>query len=232
MLHEWITAVLLRIKALLRRRELDRDLNDELEFHLAMREQRLVEQGVTPEEAHYAARREFGNPMRAKETNREMWTFTFLETLLQDLRYSLRQLRRNPGFTAVAVITLALGIGANTAIFSVVNAILLRPLPFAEPSELVSVVSTRLRGDVTDNASYPDFADWRAQNNVFSQMAAYDTDNFTLTGRGEAVHIQGAVVSANLFSLLGVKPVLGRTFLPDEDQLPAANGAFAIILSQ
>ena len=151
--------------------------------------------------------------------------------LIQDLRYGLRMLAKNPGFTAVAVLTLALGIGANTAIFSVVNAVLLRPLPLAAPHQLVSVVSTRLRGNVPDNASYPDFADWRAQNHVFSQMAAYNTDNFTLTGQGEAVHIQGAVVSADLFSLLGVKPVLGRAFLPDEDNLPAANGAFAIILS-
>lgn len=155
----------------------------------------------------------------------------YIESFIQDFLYGLRQLRHNPGFTTVAILTLALGIGANTAIFSVVNAVLLRPLSFAAPQQLVSVVSTRLHGNVPDNASYPDFADWRAQNHVFSQMAAYDTDNFTLTGQGEAMHIQGAVVSADLFSLLGVKPVLGRAFLPDEDKLPAANGAFAIILS-
>jgi putative ABC transport system permease protein len=108
--------------------------------------------------------------------------------------------------------------------------VLLRPLPFVEPDRLVSIVSM-CGGNVPDNASYPDFADWRAQNHVFSEMAAYHTDNFTLTGQGEAMHIQGTVVSADLFSLLDVKLVLGRAFLPNEDKLPTANGAFAIILS-
>ncbi|MGC1968042.1 MAG: ABC transporter permease, partial [Candidatus Acidiferrales bacterium] len=166
-----------------------------------------------------------------KESVRDHRGLPVLETLVQDIRYAFRMLRKSPGFTAVTILTLALGIGANTAIFSVVNAVLLQPLPFHNPGQLVSVVSTRLRGNVSDNAAYPDFADWRAQNHVFSQMAAYDTDDFTLSGQGEAIHIHGAVVSTNLISLLGVTPVLGRAFLPDENKLPTANGTFAIILS-
>ncbi len=154
-----------------------------------------------------------------------------MTTLLQELRYGLRILANNTGFTAVAVLTLALGIGANTALFSVVSAVLLRPLPFPEPDRLVSVVSMRLRENAPDNASYPDFADWRAQNHVLARMAAFHTDSFTLTGQGEAAHIPGAVVSADLFSLLGVNPALGRPFLPDDDKLGGTNGGFSIILS-
>jgi putative ABC transport system permease protein len=214
-----------------RRKRMMEDLDQDIRDFIERETQDNIERGMSPEEARYAALRKFGNVTRVKEETQEVWTFVWPEQLWQDVRVGLRQLRRNPGFAGVAVLTLALGIGVNTAIFSVVNAVLLRPLPFAAPQQLVSAVSTRLRGNVPDNASYPDFADWRAQNHVFSQMAAYDTDNFTLTGQGEAMHIQGAVVSADLFSLLGVKPVLGRAFLPAEDSLPAANGAFAIILS-
>jgi putative ABC transport system permease protein len=155
----------------------------------------------------------------------------YIENFRQDVRYGLRQLRRSPGFTGVAVLTLALGIGANTAIFSVVNAILLRPLPFPAPDQLVRVVSIRLRENAPDNASYPDFADWRAQNHAFEWMAAFHTDSFTLTGQGEATHIPGAVVSADLFSLLGVRPALGRTFRPEEDKLGATSEGFVVILS-
>jgi putative ABC transport system permease protein len=218
------------IKQLLSRHRLYSDLSREIREHFEEKTDELVANGMSREEATYAARREFGNATLIEERSREVWQWLSIETLFADARYALRMLRENPGFTTVAVVTLALGIGANTAIFSLVYAVLLRPLPFAAPDQLVSVVSMR-RGDVPDNASYPDFGDWRAQNHVFSEMAAYDTDNFSLTGQGEALHIQGAVVSADLFSLLGVRPALGRAFLPDEDKLPAANGAFAIILS-
>jgi putative ABC transport system permease protein len=152
-----------------------------------------------------------------------------MKTLWEDIRYGLRVLAKAPGFTLIAVLTLALGIGANTAIFSVVSAVLLRSLPFPLPEELVRVVSVRARGNAPDSASYPDFTDWRAQNHSFSQMAAYRTESFTLTGQGEPAHIKGAVVSAELFPLLRVQPLLGRTFLPEEDTPGAGTGA--VILS-
>jgi putative ABC transport system permease protein len=152
-------------------------------------------------------------------------------TLWQDLRYGLRLLAKSPGFTIVAVLTLALGIGANTAIFSVVNAVILRPLPFAAPDRLVAVWVTSLRSGATRGPSdYPDFADWRAQNHVFEHMAAFHTADFTLTGTDEPAHVFGAVVSADLFPLLGEQAKLGRTFRPEEDE-KITDGARPVILS-
>jgi putative ABC transport system permease protein len=138
--------------------------------------------------------------------------------LLQDVRYGVRMLIKNPGFTAIAVLTLALGIGANTAIFSVVNAELLRPLPFRDSERLVSVATANSRMHSSNgSASYPDFMDWRSQNQVFEKMAVYTTATFTLTGQENAAHLEGASVSAEMFDLLGVSPELGRTFQPGED---------------
>ncbi|HLY62314.1 MAG TPA: ABC transporter permease [Terriglobia bacterium] len=154
-----------------------------------------------------------------------------MRSLLQDLKYGLRMLAKNPGFTAVALLTLALGIGATTAIFSVVNAVMIRPLPFHNPDRLVRVVSYRLRDGIDDNASYPDFLDWRDQNHVFERMGVFETSGFALTVGGQAVHLSGATVSADMFSLLGVKPLLGRTSLPGEDKPGAVNGGDAVLLS-
>jgi predicted permease len=152
-----------------------------------------------------------------------------MNDLLQDMRYALRQLRKNPGFTEVAVLTLALGIGANTAIFSVIDAVLLRPLPFRDSHQLVRVRPTE-PGRLDDiGVSYPAFLDWRSRNHVFEGLSAFHTDDFTLTGRGEPMHLVGGVVSANMFSVLGVAPVLGRDFTSGEDT-PSATG-LPVILS-
>ncbi len=148
--------------------------------------------------------------------------------ILQDLRYALRQLRKSPGFTAVAVLTLALGMGANTAIFSVVNSVLLQPLPFRSPGNLVAVKPTEPNRRDDIGVSYPAFLDWRSQNQVFEGLSVFRTDDFTLTGRGEPVHVTGAIVSANTFSLLGVAPVLGRDFTLDEDK-PVDTGSPVIL---
>src|SRR5579863_10551598 len=139
-------------------------------------------------------------------------------TFMQDMRYGIRMLAKNPGFTIIAVLTLALGIGANTAIFSVVNAELLRPLPFPDSGRLVSVATANSRMHSSNGSvSYPDFTDWQAQNQVFEKMAAYTGATFTLTGQENPAHLEGASVSAETFDLLGVSPELGRTFQPDED---------------
>ena len=134
-----------------------------------------------------------------------------MQTLLQDLRYGARMLLKTPDFTLIAVATLALGIGANTAIFSVVNAVLLRPLPYAEPERLVALwESNKQRPDSRNSISYPNFFDWRAQSQSFERMASYYTNNMALTGIATPVNLRGAVVSPDLFATLGVKPQLGR----------------------
>jgi putative ABC transport system permease protein len=150
-----------------------------------------------------------------------------MHTLLQDLRYGLRTLAKNPGFTIVAVVTLALGIGANSALFSVVNGVLLSPLPFPQPNQLVALYTNRVRFERA-SISYPNFLDWQRENRSFSSLAAFRPDDFNLTGTGEAEHIRGEMVSADFFSTLGVKPLIGRTFTPQEDVL---GGAPVVLIS-
>ena len=154
----------------------------------------------------------------------------FLETLAQDMRFSLRMLRKSPGFTAVAILTLALGIGANTAIFSVVDAVMLRPLPYPSPSQLVNVFEVRpQKGSPSTGPSYPDLEDWRAQNRAFSQLAALAFHKLTLTGRGEPTVVNTVVVTTDFFPLLEVKPLTGQTLLPDDFKRGAAA---AVVLSE
>ncbi len=154
-----------------------------------------------------------------------------METFWQDIRYGIRLLLKAPSFSIVATIALALGIGANTAIFSVVNAVLLKPLPFANSDQLMIVWETdSARGSQRSSASYPNFADWRDQNHVFEHMASYYNNDFIMTGRGESARLQGAVVNADLFPLLGAAPSLGRGFRPDEDK--PGEGGRVVILSQ
>jgi putative ABC transport system permease protein len=218
----WFHNLRLRVRALLWRRRLDRDLQAEIEFHLA---ERAARSNLSPEEA----RRRFGNPTVLKETSREMWTFRWIEILLQDLRYAARTLRKSPGFAIVAVLTLALGIGADTAIFSVVDSVLLRPLPYAQPSRLVELWGNVKRIKIERRgASYPDFYDWRAQSRSFETMASLDPGVFTLTGVDEPERLSGEFVSQTYFDLLGVRPALGRTFRREEDQVPQRNAVIVI----
>lgn len=152
-----------------------------------------------------------------------------MRNLLQDVRYGLRMLWKSPGLTLIAVAALALGIGANTAIFSVVNTVLLRPLPFPEPDRLMTVWENNLQRGITKNSvSYPDFADWRAQNHLFERMASFHSSDFTFTGGNEPLRLQGQVVNADLFPLLGVQPILGRTFRPEEDR-PGESGRVVVL---
>jgi putative ABC transport system permease protein len=212
-----------RIRALLLRRRLDRDLEDEIEFHLAERARRA---GIEPVEAC----RRFGSPSAVKEAIRDMWTIRWIEVLGQDLRYAARTLRKSPAFTIVAALTLALGIGANTAIFSVVDAVILRPLPYPEPARLVELWGNVKRTKVERRgASFPDYLDWRTQSRSFEAVAAFDSGTMTLTGVDEPERIRAEVVSQPYFDLLGMRPSLGRTFLPEEDEVPQRNAV--IILS-
>jgi predicted permease len=210
---------------LFRRRRRDEELDEEVQAHLRMAAQEHAERGESLEQARASAVHEFGNVILVKEVTRDMWGVRWLETLGQDLRYGMRQLRRNPGFTAVAVFTLALGIGANTAMFSVVNAVLLDPLPYLEPNRLVTLWDTSTAfgspgpGSMTD----PDYVQLRAQNQVFADATAFHGQTFNLTGAGEPERLLGAAVSPHLFHLLGVAPALGRGFASDEEQAGRGN---------
>src|SRR6266851_2257909 len=190
----WIT----RLCGLFRKSKLGGELDDELRFHIDMRTQDLISAGMTPEEARYEATRLFGNWMLLKERTRDMDTIGWIETLGQDLRYGVRMLGKNRGFTTVAVLTLALGIGANTAIFSVVNGVLLNPLPYRQPDQLVALYSATAEGD-RSTSSYLNFRDWVSDNRSFSALAAYRPDGFNLTGVGEPERVPAEMVSASFF---------------------------------
>lgn len=217
MFPEWLNRTWLRLKAASKRRQLDRDLDDEVAFHLAMREEKNRVAGIDAEEARYSARRQFGNVNHAKERSREMWTFVWLETLWQDSRHALRVLRTKPAFTAVAVLTLAVGIGANSAVFSVVYAVLLKALPYRQEQRLVMIWETKANEGRDHNVISPaNFLYWQENSQAFEQMAAFFDDTSTLTGEGEPEQIPSQGISTNLFSLLGVSPILGRDFSTDE----------------
>jgi putative ABC transport system permease protein len=209
----------------------DRDLDQEIRGYLELLAAEKARSGMGRDEAMQQARRELGGMEQLKESVRDVKVGASMDTLLQDVRYGLRVLRRNTGFAATAILTLALGIGATTAIFSVVDAVVFKPLPFRDAGRLVRIRSVIAASGEGGVASYPDFLDWRARSRVFDSMAVFRTDSFNLIGRIEPLHLQGAVVSAQLFSMLGTAPALGRAFLPAEDQPAAAGGADPVILS-
>jgi len=219
-----------RLVALFRRRRLERDLEDEVAFHLAMREADLRADGVPDPTAREMARRRFGNVTHLKEQTRDMWLFPSLESIAQDVRFALRTLRKSPGFTIVAVLALAIGIGGNTAIFSLVDAVRARALPYQEPERLVGLFGNVQRTTVERRGtSYPDYADWRAQATSFVDMAAFDSLTATLFTKEEPERLTGERVSPGYFSIIGISPARGRTFRSDEDAV--GNAADVVILS-
>jgi predicted permease len=211
-----------KLGALFRRPKPVDDLAEEIRAHLRMEEQVNLESGMPPDEARDAALRQFGNVTLAQERSREMWGWNWLEDLVQDIRYGLRMLRKNLGFAAVAVMTLALGIGASTAIFSMVNGILVSPLPYQEPRGLYLMredfqVGTQLYPGSVDNGG--NFLLWRRDCHSFDGMAALEPESDNLELGESAVQVHGTRASANLFSILGIQPQLGRTFTEEEDQV-------------
>jgi len=207
----------LRLRSILKRGRVEQELSDELRFHLEKLTEENVAKGMTPEEARYAALRELGGVEQIKEECRDMRRVNNIENFIQDLRYGLRMLARNRGFAAVAILTLALGIGANTAIFSVVDTVLLRPLPFKDPSSLVWATErfAAVRGAST--VISPDFIGWKDRNQVFQQIGAFGGGvGANLTAAGEPARVSVLHVTAGLFAMLGVQPIAGRTFLPAE----------------
>lgn len=203
------------------RRRREQELDEELRSHLQMAESDRLGRGETYEQARNAARREFGNVSLIKQVTREMWGWASVERLMQDLRYGIRMLLKSPGFTTVAILTLALGIGANTALFSVVNGVLLKPLPYPHPEQLVALDESKPNFD-TGSISFPNFRDWQKDNRTFSGMAISRGYSFNLTGQGEAEQLSARFITSGFFSVLGVHPLIGRGFAPGEDDIGAA----------
>lgn len=212
------------LKSLFRRRELDQDLDEEIRSHLDLITDQKIAEGLTPEKARRAARIELGGVEQVKEKVRDARTGAWLETLLQDLRFGLRMLRKNPGFTIIAVVTLALGIGANTAIFSVVNVVLFRPLPIPDSDRVVALHDHLPAANLPRvGVSAPQFRDYSAYTNVFESTALLRDKNFNLATGGRTQVSRAKRVTASLFPLLGIRPVLGRTFISAEDMNPNAH---------
>jgi predicted permease len=197
-----------------------RELEDELTSHLKMSEQDRQDRGESPQQAAQSARREFGNVALVEHVTRDQWRGRRLDEFLQDLRFALRTLRKSPGFTIVAILTLALGIGANTSLFSVVNAVLLNPIPYPHPEQLVMLHESKPNFR-SGSISYPNFRDWQHDNRSFSSMAVARGTSFTLTGLGEAEELRAQFISSDYFPLLAVQPVIGRFFAPGEDEIGA-----------
>jgi predicted permease len=206
------------IRQLVARRRLERDLAEEIDQHLAEKVDALVAAGVSRREARVAARRAFGNVTLAQERSRDVWHWASIEDVWADLRYGARQLRRTPSFAAAAIVTLAMGIGVNTAVFSLVYAIVLKPLDFPEPDHVVAVESLDIRDRPHPTSlSYHTFFEFRRAS-VFERMASYRETGMTLTGRSVPVQLDGQIVSCDFFDALGVRPALGRGFLPSDEQ--------------
>jgi putative ABC transport system permease protein len=214
-----------RLRALLRGRQVNRELDDELRFHVDHEVEKLVASGLGRQEALRRARMALGGLDQVREECQEARGVRVLETLVQDIRYGLRTLRRSPGFAFAALLTLACGIGANTAIFSLVYGVLLRPLPYRDPARLVVLnETTPMVGLVS--VSYPNFLDWRAQSHSFAAMSAVTQVAFNLAGVSQPESISGDAVSPGFLSMMGVRPIVGRDFTADEEHA----GAPAVVL--
>lgn len=212
-----LRAWLMRLAGLFSQGQRDREFAAEMESNLAMHIEDNVRAGMSPEKARREALLKFGGVDSARDSFREQSGLPFLETLMQDVRYGARTLRKSPSFTFVAVLTLALGIGANTAIFSVINAVLLKPLPFKEPDKLVQLWETE-SAPGNFPLTGPDYLDWQQQNKTLESSALYTWPrSFNASGAGEAQPVTGIGTQANFFSVLGVTPAMGRTFAPGED---------------
>src|SRR5215472_4066851 len=217
--EHWLYTIPLRLRSLFRWAQADQELDEELRYHLERRTEEYVAQGMTQEEAQRRARLDLGGIEQTKEKCRDARRVNWIQDLIRDLSFGLRMLRKSPGFTAVAILTLALGIGANTAIFSVVDSVLLRSLPYADPASLVMVWENSSRpANPHNTVSPPDFLDWSSRNAVFSGMAGTFDRRANLTGNGLPEEVVLQAVSANFFSVLGVNTVLGAGFTAENGQ--------------
>ncbi len=216
---DWIRILLSRCSAFLHRRRLDEDLDGELRAHIDFAIEENLKSGMPEEQARTAALRAFGGVTQIKETYRLQRGLPFLESIWRDGKFVLRQLRKSPGFAAAVILTLGLGIGANIAVYSLVDAVLLRPLQLKNEKGLVQVFEERPAIGLTKDTPAPaNYLDWKRRNHVFSDMAALDGDIFTITGNGRPEEVEVAGITSNLLPLLGTQPFLGRNFTAEEDK--------------
>lgn len=212
-----VAMIRLHFRSLFSRREVEEELDEELRYHLERQMEENIAAGMNPDEARYAALQSIRDMEQRKEECRDSRGLNIAETVFYDFRYGVRSLRKSPAFSLIALITLALGIGATTAIFSVVYAVLLRPLPYRDSSRLIVLNETNPRvGRVS--VSYPNFRDWRAQNAVFSGIASVSAVDFNLAGLAQPEVIHGQAVSPNFLSILGAHPLMGRDFTASEEK--------------
>jgi predicted permease len=216
-----------RLLALFRAPVMDRELEAEFASHLQFAIEENLQRGMEPRQAEREARIRFGGEQQCKESHRDSRGLPWLETLLADVRFAVRVLAKSPSFTLAAILTLALGLGANASIFSVIDAVLLQPLPYRDSNELVLLWEQNLHRGWTENiVSAANFLDWKKQNNVFSDLAVFSTDTFNITG-DKPEEVFGERTSTNFFSVLGIRPYRGRFFLPEEER----HGAGTVVLS-
>src|SRR5579864_1556284 len=225
--QRWIYTIPLRIRSLFKRTAADRELDDELQYHLEQKTQEFISKGLSVKEARYAALREFRGVEQAKENCRDARKTNLLLDFAQDLRYGVRMLRKNPGFSAIAILTLALGIGANAAIFSVVNAVLLRPLPYSSPDRIVTVHGASPMTFVPRPDFHLVWNSWADKTRSFDFLATYETGDLNFAAGANPERIAGAEVSQSFFTTFGIAPIAGRAFLPSE-QVPG-HASVAII---
>jgi predicted permease len=218
-LSRWIAALPLRVRSIVRRARAEKDLDDELSFHLAMQVRAVRDAGVSETEAKRRARLELGGVSQTKERCRDVWPLRWARDLLRDVRYALRGLRRSPAFASIAVIVLALGIGANTALFSVTSAVLLRPLPYPDANRLVRIW-TAMPDHVypRSGSSLPDYRTWRAANRSFDEMGASHNTVYNLTGVDPPERLFATRMTASMWKVLKPQPLLGRLFFDDAEQ--------------
>ncbi len=216
---EWLKILIARLRALFRRESVLQDIEEELRAHIELATEENLKRGLPPDKAQAAALKSFGSPSRNTELGYDIRGGGWLEALWQDLRFGARMLFKQPGFTTIAALTLGLGIGANITIFSVVNAVLLRPLPYPDSDRLIYIWSAAPKQNISERASaYANISEWRAQNTSFEDLAVSDPTVVTLTGAAEPEGVMSVRASANYFPVLGVAPMLGRTFTADEER--------------
>jgi hypothetical protein len=206
------------VRYLFTKQKVERDVDSKIQFHIERQTEENLRRGMAPDEARRAARRSIGGVEHLKEECRDARAGSVLETMLQDIRYGVRVLLKNPGFASIAIITLALGIGVNTAIFSVVYGVLLRPLPYQRGGQLVVLHQQASKAHVPNVPfSAKEIFDYRDHNRTLDGVVEHHTMVFLLLGKDTAERVQTAVVSANFFDVLGVKPLFGRTFVASDE---------------